>query len=415
MRFGLERMNRLLTALGEPQRAQPAIAVVGTNGKSSTTRFCAAILAGQGLRVGAYLSPHITGWSERILIDGEPLGAVGFADAIGRVKSAADSLDRGPDDRVTQFEALTAAAFVAFAEAGVDAAVVEAGLGGRFDATNVLPDAGVRIFTNVALEHTELLGDTVAQIAAEKLAISPDGFAGWVFGRLDPDAAAGVAAECARREMTGWRLDREVALLRTPAGVEVRCPGETYTDLRLGVGGSFQDENLAVAVAACRRFLGHPLGEDSLRASVAAVRIPGRLEVFAGAPTVVIDGAHNPAGIAALVAALAEAPQWGRPVAVMSLLADKDAEAMIAPLASVVAAVIATRSHHRRAVSPDSLVALAGRAGIPAEAVEDPRDALDVARRRAGEFGTVVVCGSLYLLADIRPLLVASVGGSTGR
>ncbi len=415
MRFGLERMNRLLAALGNPERAQPAIAIVGTNGKSSTTRFCAAILASEGLRVGAYLSPHITGWSERILVDGEPVTAHPFAGAIARVRAAADGLDRGPDDRVTQFEALTAAAFVAFAEAGVDAAVVEAGLGGRFDATNVLKGATVRVLTNVALEHTELLGDTVAQIAAEKLAIAPDGFDGWVFGRLDGDSAAGVAAECARRGMSAWWLDRDVTVIRTGAGVEVRCPGGRYNDLRLGVGGSFQDENLAVAVAACQRFLDRPLDDVSLRMAVSAVRIPGRLEEFPGQPTVVIDGAHNPAGIEALVGALTATPSWARPVAVVSLLTDKDAQAMIGPLASVVTAIVATRSHHQRAVSPDSLVALAGRAGIPAEAVEDPRDALDVARRRAGELGTVVVCGSLYLLADIRPLLVASVGGSTGR
>ena len=175
MRFGLARMQHILAELGDPHRAQPAIHVVGTNGKSSTTRLLAALLAGEGLRSAAYLSPHIVGWTERLMIDGQTVDDDAFAEAIGRVRQMVTRLGYQDEDAVTQFEVLTAAAFVAVAAAGMDVFVVEAGLGGRYDATNVLDGGVVTVLTNVSREHTDLLGDTVTQIAGEKLAVAPDG------------------------------------------------------------------------------------------------------------------------------------------------------------------------------------------------------------------------------------------------
>ncbi|HWH14236.1 MAG TPA: cyanophycin synthetase [Miltoncostaeaceae bacterium] len=407
MRFGLERMSRLLAALGDPQRAQPAIHVVGTNGKTSTVRLAAAALTSAGLRTGAYLSPHVTGWAERIEVAGAPLDDAALAAALTRVRRAADDLDREPGDDVTQFEALTAAAFLTLAEAGLDAAVIEAGLGGRYDATNVLRGGRVTVLTNVALEHTELLGDTHAAIAAEKLAVAPDGSDRLVVGRLSPAAAAAVDAECARRGLSGWRVGREVEVDDAGEALRVRCPGAVYDDLRLGVRGRFQHDNVAVAVAAAQRFLHRPPAPGPLRAALAAVRVPGRLELFPGRPPVLMDGAHNPDGMEALVASLPGIAA-GRPVvAVVSLLDDKDAAAMLGALAPAVAALVATRSRHRRARPPADLRDAAEAAGARAHVEDAPSAALAWARGRAGGDGLVLVCGSLYLLADLRPALVA--------
>jgi dihydrofolate synthase / folylpolyglutamate synthase len=405
MRLGLERMHRLLASLGDPHLRAPAVHVVGTNGKSSTTRLAAGVLRAHGHRVGAYLSPHITGWHERTEIDGAAVGPAAFAAAVGEVRDAAGGLGLPDDDGVTQFEVLTAAAFVAMAQAGVDAMVVEAGLGGRYDATNVLGTPRAVVLTTVGIEHTEFLGDTLAAIAGEKLAVAPDGYGGLVLGRLSPPAADAVEAICRERRLSGWRVGREITVATGPGGVTVTCPGGVYDALPLGLRGGFQRDNLAAALGACERFRGGALDPAAVRAAVASVRVPGRLEVFPGTPPVVLDGAHNPDGMEALVAALPEV-RGDRPlVAVVSLLADKDAGRMLGMLTPHCSAVVATRSAHRRA-RPAADVAKAARAhGARTVEVEDPVEALEGARRLAGPGGVVLVCGSLYLLVDLRPLL----------
>jgi len=408
MRFGLERMRRLLGALGDPHLAFPAVHVVGTNGKTSTTCMASALLTAHGLRCGAYVSPHVTGWNERTLIDGRALEAARFGAAVGAVRDAAGRLRLAADDGVTQFEVLTAAAFLALAEARVDAAVIEAGLGGRWDATNVFGGGRVTVLTNVSLEHTELLGDTVTAIAGEKLAVAPDGSDRLVVGALG-SAAAEVEAVMGGRGLDGWRHGRDFTVEESPDGTVVRCPGAVYEGLRIGPRGAFQHDNAAVAVAAAQRFTGGPLDPRATRAALRAVRVPGRLEIVPGDPAVALDGAHNPAGIAALVAALPEALGGRRPVAVVSVLGDKDVSAMLGMLAPACAAVVATRSVHRRAADPALLAAEARAAGTPAEVVDDPRAALEHARRLAGTGGVVLVCGSLYLLADLRPEVIRPV------
>ncbi len=405
MKFGLERIHLLLEALGHPERAQPALHVVGTNGKSSTSRLAAAALAGQGMLVGTYLSPHIEDWTERIEIDGRPLADGPFADAVEAVRAASEGLGLPPEEGVTQFEALTAVGFQAFAAAGVDAAVVEAGLGGRYDATNVLaPDAAV-ILTNVALEHTDLLGSTEAAIAGEKLAVAADGCDRLVVGPLSPGADVAVREEMAARELGGAMYGPELFARQTPEGVDVVTPWATYAGLPLPVHGAFQRRNLAVALAGAERLLGRTLEPEGLRRALAAVRIPGRLEVVAERPLTVLDGAHNPAGMAALVEALPTVTGPRRCVAVVALLGDKDARGMLDQLATVAEAVVGTRSSHPRAVSPETLAGLAAERGVEALAVEDPLEAVATARALAGPDGAVVVCGSLYLVSDLRPRL----------
>jgi dihydrofolate synthase/folylpolyglutamate synthase len=412
MRFGLERMRRLLTALGDPQEHAPAIHVVGTNGKSSTCRLAAAALRGQGLRVGTYLSPHVTGWRERIEINERAVAQERFADAIGAVRDAVDGLALDDDDRVTQFEVLTAGAFQAFRTAGVEALVVEAGLGGRYDATNVMPAGTIVVLTNVALEHTELLGTTEAAIAAEKLAVAPDGCDLLVCGRLDEAARRAVEEECSRRALSGWWVGAQIAVTATSRGVDVTTPAGAYPGLPLPLRGDFQRDNLAVAVAAAERRIGSALRLGPLRRAVGRVRMPGRLEPVAERPLTILDGAHNPAGMAAMVGSLRAIVGRRTTVAVVSILGDKDAAAMIASLADVCSAIVATRSSHARAATPEGLAHLGMLAGMRAEVVEDPLAAIARGRALAGPRGALVVCGSLYLLADVRAHVVGGAEGS---
>jgi len=415
IRLGLDRIRALLDRLGTPELGIPAIHVVGSNGKSSTTRLAGVALGSQGLRVGIYLSPHISGWRERIEVDGAAVSAARFARAITAVREAADALDLPDGDRVTQFETLTAAAFWTFSRARCDAVVVEAGLGGRHDATNVLGPHAVVALTNISLEHTDILGPTEADVAGEKLAVVADGSHRLVVGRLSDEAARAVEGESRRRGLESWRLGREIEVRMRAGRLDVATPGRRYAGLTLGVQGRFQRDNVAVGIAAAERLLERPLTLRPLRRALAEIRIPGRLESFPGRPLLVLDGAHNPAGVDALASSLGEAVGRRRPVAVISVLDDKDAGAMIRALAPLCRAIVATRSSHSRAVDPEVLVAAARAAGCPAEAVEDPRSALRRACERASPRGAVLVTGSLYLLADVRGALPGRLGSPDER
>jgi dihydrofolate synthase/folylpolyglutamate synthase len=333
--FGLGRMRALLAQLGDPQRSYPAIHVVGTNGKSTATRRSAAFLAREGLTVGAYTSPHVSGWSERIQVDGEERD---FETAIGRVRAAALLIG------ATQFEILTAAAFADFAAAAVDAAVVEAGLGGRLDATNVL-DARVVALTNVSLDHTDVLGDTREQIAKEKLAV----------------VTPGVTVVLGEAEWEPLARKRGAARI-------------VFTE--------------DVGRAAAEAFVGHKL-EGEVEASA-----PGRLD-FAGED--VYAGAHNPAGIEWLATRLPRDDY----VVCAAILADKDARAMLATLARVGTSFIATEAETERTLAADVLAGLAREFFADVESVPDATAALDRAAERARPNGAVLVTGSLYLVRDV--------------
>jgi dihydrofolate synthase/folylpolyglutamate synthase len=337
--FGLDRIKALLAALGDPQLHYPSIHVVGTNGKSTVTRTIEALLAGAGLTVGAYLSPHVRAWSERIRVRGEDAG---FAAAIERVRSEAERLD------ATQFELLTAAALVEFASAGVEVAVVEAGLGGRHDATNVLRSP-VQVLTNVALEHTDVLGTTRPAIAAEKLAVVQPGST-VVLGEGE------------------WE---DLARANGAAGVIV-------------AGRS----NLALAIAAAEAFLGRPVDGH------VDVELPGRFERRADDPLEIWDGAHNLAGLGYSLPRLPSA----RYVVVASILADKDVDGMLAALSVIAERLVATSSTNDRALSAEDLAERAAPYFTEIETVPDPGEALFRARSLGRP---VLVTGSLYLLADL--------------
>jgi dihydrofolate synthase/folylpolyglutamate synthase len=351
--FGLERIRELLATLGVPQLEYPAIQVVGTNGKTTTARLTEALLVGAGLHVGTYTSPHVTDWGERIRIDGEEADV---ADAVARVRAAAEAVG------ATQFEVLTAAALTAFAEAKVDVAVVEAGLGGRHDATNVL-QAQVVVLTNVALEHTEVLGDTREAIAAEKLAV------------LAPGAVA-VLGE------PEWE-----PLARSLGAAAVVVTGHS---------------NLALALTAAECFLGEAVDASA----VGAVEVPGRLERVGERPLEIWDGAHNLAGVGYLIPRLPARDDW---VVVASVLTDKDASGMLAALSALGDRLVATTSSSPRAIRAEDLAGAAAPYFVHVETVERPHEALRRARHAAGPSGALLVTGSLYLLADLASVRPARV------
>jgi dihydrofolate synthase/folylpolyglutamate synthase len=413
MRFGLDRMHKLMTVLGLPQRRFASIHVVGSNGKSSTVRFCAAILERHGLRTGSYTSPHLASFRERIEVGEEPVSEADFAAAVQRAAHAAELVNRtqAPDDGVTQFEALTAAAYHELARRGVEAAVVEAGLGGRFDATNVIPSK-VQVLTSVGLEHTRWLGPTLTDIAGEKLAVVRD-HATLVLGELPPEVrtvADRVAAE---------RRARIVAVGPEPdAGRPVGAVGPADLGIALRAPGRFQRRNFALAAAAAEAFLGRPLDRQALERAGAETRIPGRLDVVSERPLTVYDGAHNPDGARALADSLGEVVGDRRPrVAVVAILEDKDAAGMLEALLPAADRAVFTRSGNPRSLPPATLATLAeklgaGEAAAAAETVPDPRAAVERARELAGPGGAVLATGSIYLVADLmreRPSARASM------
>jgi dihydrofolate synthase/folylpolyglutamate synthase len=394
----LERMHRLSSVLGMPQHRFASIHVVGTNGKSSVTRMTAALLEAHGVSAGACVSPHARRWSERVLVHGEEIEPAAFVAAVKRVRQAAEVVDRTLEegDAVTQFEVATAA-FVALAAARVEAAVVEAGLGGKLDATNTIPSK-VTVLTSIGLDHTQWLGETEEEIAAEKLAVLRD-HTTLVIGRV----SAGVERLAERAA-----AERGTRLLRAPED-----PGE---GVRLRVAGRFQRRNFALSTTAAGAFLGE-LDPERVAEVAASITVPGRLERISDDPPTFLDAAHNPDGAEALAEALADlAP--GRPlVACLAILRDKDAAAMVRALAPVLDRVVCTEldpaalsgrglpgaSSHPAA----ELVEACEAVGLHAEA--EPR--FEKAVRRGRELavdspgGTLLVAGSHYALAPARAII----------
>ena len=394
-------MRKLTTALGLPQHRFASIHVVGTNGKSSVTRITAALLEAHGVSAGACVSPHTDRWSQRTLVHGEEVAPDAWAKAVEQVARAAEGVNRTLEEgeAVTQFEAATAASFVALANARVRAAVIEAGLGGRLDATNTLPSK-VTVLTSIGLDHTEWLGETEVEIAAEKLAVLRDQTT-LVLGEVS-DEVRGLAEATAR--------ERNARL--------VLAPPEPEFEVRLRAPGEFQRRNFAIACAAAEAFLGRLDPERAVEVA-AAVTVPGRLEQVAERPAVFIDAAHNPAGAAALARSLPAVAEGRRVVACLAILADKDAEAMIAALAPALERAVCTElpaaalaGHGRpgaRSRPAADLTARCEAVGLAAEAQPDFETALERALTLAVEEPEVLVlvAGSHYAIAPARAALAA--------
>lgn len=392
-RLGLERMRKLTSVMGFPQNRFASIHVVGTNGKSSVARMIAALLDVRGIRAGAYVSPHVGSWSERILIGDEPVADDVFAASVERTAQAAETVNRTLEEgeAVTQFEALTAAAFHALAASGVDVAAIEAGLGGRLDATNTIPSR-MTVLTSIGLDHTEWLGESEVEIASEKLAVLHD-HTTLVCGQLGVEVA-----ELARRTAE----ERNVELVWAPSG-----PGP---DVRLRAPGGYQRRNFSVAMSAVEAWTGSE-NREADRAVAESLQLSARMQLIGGEPPLLLDAAHNADGARALAEALPEVAD-GRPVVgCIAILADKDARAMASALAPLLAHAVCTEvpaaevpgPADRSSLSATELASELTAAGVPAtEAVTDPRAALDRARELAGERGGVaLVTGSIYLLSHL--------------
>jgi dihydrofolate synthase/folylpolyglutamate synthase len=415
----LARITELIDLLGSPQRAYPAIHLTGTNGKTSTARMIDALLRAHGLRTGRYTSPHLEAITERISIDGRPVSPERFAEIYADIAAYVDLVDSRHSERVTFFELTTAMAFAAFADAPVDVAVVEVGLGGTWDATNVL-EATVAVVTTIGLDHTALLGESVRSIATEKAGIIHPG-ARVVLARQPPEAAEVLAARVVAvdgsvvREGDGFGVvSRELAVggqLLTLAGTAA-----TYPEVLLPLHGGHQAHNAACALAAVELFLGavpdRPLDPEAVRAGFAAADSPGRLEVVRRGPTVLLDGAHNPAGVEALVEALEEEFAFAHLVVVLGVLADKDVRGMLERLEPAVAELICTTSSSPRAMPAEDLEALARDVLGDDRVYLEPRldDALDAAVRLVDAAGPgsgagILVAGSLVTVGEARSLL----------
>jgi dihydrofolate synthase / folylpolyglutamate synthase len=406
---GLERIEGLLDYMGRPHEGYPLIHVAGTNGKTSTSRLATLLLVAHGLATGTYISPHLQRVEERLSVNGRPATEAEFALAVSDVAGFAQLREEAGHPPNTYFELTTAAAFAFFADKAVDVGVLEVGLGGRLDATNVV-DAEVCVLTSIGIEHTEYLGEDVASIAGEKVAIA--GLNSILVSGPLPDAALEVAETRARdlgiqhrhygKDFSVLDAERGVgSWLVTIAGAE-----DTYEDIVLPLHGRYQLVNLANAVAATEALLGRKLDLEAVLDAAAAATMPGRMELLASNPLVMVDGAHNADGVVVLADSLGEEYPTTRWQLVLGVMGDKNVESMVESLAHLIEGIVVTAPKSERAVDP---VTLAERVrplvDVPVLVADEVALALDMARAEAGSQGAVLVAGSLYLVGEVRELL----------
>ncbi|GHJ90844.1 dihydrofolate synthase [Streptomyces sp. NE5-10] len=417
----VKRIAALMDVLGEPQRAYPSIHITGTNGKTSTARMIESLLGAFELRTGRYTSPHVQTITERISLDGAPISAERFIETYQDVKPYVEMVDAREEYRLSFFEVLTAMAYAAFADAPVDAAVVEVGMGGTWDATNVI-DGSVAVVTPIDLDHTDRLGETTGEIAGEKSGVIKRG-ATVILAQQPVDAAqvllkkaVDVDATVAREGMEFGVVSREVAVggqLLTLRGL-----GGEYDGIFLPMYGAHQAHNAAVALAAVEAFFGigaehaRTLDVETVRRAFAQTTSPGRLEVVRSSPTVILDAAHNPHGARATAEAVSEAFGFSRLIGVVSTSGDKDARGLLEAFEPIFAEIVITQNSTSRATDADALAAVAVEVFGEDRVVVEPRlpDALEAAITLAeeeAEYGGagVLVTGSIFTVGDARLLL----------
>jgi dihydrofolate synthase/folylpolyglutamate synthase len=423
----LDRIMQLVALLGDPQHATRVVHVTGTNGKGSVVRMVSAMLEACGLRTGTYVSPHLHDVRERIMVGLRPVSPDTFAEVHGEVEPLAQLVDARARERdgdaahpVTFFELTTAMALAHFAAEAVDVAVVEVGLGGRWDATNVV-HADVAVLSDVDLDHTELLGATAAAIAHEKVGIVKQGSA-VVSAAQVPEVAAVIAAAVEDHGGTLQVVGHDLVLVSTEVTgegqrVSLEVQGRRIDDLLLPLRGEHQARNLVLAVGAVAALLGPSfakVADDVLRAGVAAVRVPGRLEVISEAPVVVVDGAHNPHAARALATAITTAFRFRDVILVLGVLDDKDVEGIVAALGPIASHVVVAPAPSERAADVERLraaaVAVCGPRGVHVEVATDVGHALELAMSIVGPADGVLVAGSLTTVAAARAVLLPGGG-----
>lgn len=406
MKLGLQRITKLVKALGSPQKAYRTIHVVGTNGKSSTTRFISSLLEARDHTVGAYVSPHLLSLAERQMVDSVPSSEAEFCELVDRIRPVVEKVEKGlgGGERLTQFEVLTAAALLYFKEKACDVAVIEAGLGGRLDATSVI-SSDVQVITSIGREHTELLGDTLSQILKEKAAVIPA--KGRVaVGALDKELKVELKEFCAARQAGCHFLGEQFDVLADPRAESFEVFGVfgCYTDLRLNVLGRYQRSNAAVAIAAAELFAGGELDDAAVRTALSSTRVPGRLEVISTQPLCIFDGSHNPPGMAETMNSLRPILERRRLIAVVSVLRDKEALDMMRSLVPACDIMFATQSSSPRALSAEELAVIIAKVGRGPEVFidPDPRSAMASAYGLATSNQVVLVTGSFTLISDLK-------------
>ncbi|PYQ02098.1 MAG: bifunctional folylpolyglutamate synthase/dihydrofolate synthase [Acidobacteria bacterium] len=405
IKFGLETMRALCEELQHPERAFPTLLVAGTNGKGSVVAYADAALCASGLVVGRYTSPHLVRVHERIAVGGRDVGPAAFEAAVERVRRAAESLvgSRAIPAHPTYFEVLTAAGLDHFRRERVDVAVLEVGMGGRLDATNVVAPLASAI-VSVEKDHEAYLGSTLGAIAHEKAGVLRAGRA-TVLGPLPSEAHETVALDAAAMGARLVEARAGVTVDETPDGLGIRTPGFTYRGVRT-LAGAHQRDNALVALRLLEeaRAAGLAVDLSAAAAALGATRWPGRLErvVDHGRVPLLLDGAHNPAAARALAAYLAQEPPF---VLLFGVMADKDVETMTRVLFPLAQAVVLTRAPSDRAAAPEEIARRAGAVARGARVAESPRRALALARRLAPPGGQVVVAGSLYLVGEVTRIL----------
>ena len=431
--LALDRMAELVSLLGDPQRACPVIHITGTNGKTSTARMTDALLRSRGLRTGRFTSPHLVSFRERICIDGAPLSPEQFVATYDEVIPYVELVDSRHPVAMSFFEVLTGMAFAAFADAPVDVTVLEVGVGGRLDCTNVA-DGAVAVVTAISLDHTRLLGDTLEAIAGEKAGVFKPGAVA-VLAQQPLEAAEVLVRHAAEVGVTVAREGIEFGVLsrqQAVGGQQLTLRGlrGVYEDVYLPLFGVHQASNAVCALATVEAFAGvsdggigetAPLDQEVVREAFAAVSSPGRLEVVRRSPTVILDAAHNPAGMAATVAAVSEAFEFTRLAGVFAASADKDVAGLLAELEPLLSDIVVTRNSSERSMDPRELAELAGeifgeeRVSV-AERLDDAIDAAvaiaDEAAAEEGVPGTggVLITGSVVTAGDARTLLAPDGG-----
>ncbi len=415
----LERIRDLMDILGDPQGSVPVILVAGTNGKTSTARMIDSVLRSFGLRVGRYTSPHLESVTERISLDGDPLPAETFVQAYVEIAPYLELVDSRHPHPLSYFETLTGLAYTIFADAPVDVAVVEVGMGGTWDATNVAV-AQVAVVTPIGLDHQAYLGETVTEIAGEKAGIIDAGAVA-ILAQQPLDAAEVLLRRVAEVGATVAREGLEFGVVSRTLAVggqllDLKGLGGEYDGIHLTLLGAHQAHNAAVALAAVEAFLGGGAGQldiDAIRAGFAAATSPGRLEVVRRGPTVLIDAAHNPDGARTLATALADDYGFDQLVGVIGVLADKDARGLLEALEPVLAQVVITGPSSPRAYDPDELGAIAASVFGQDRVVVVPKlaDAIAEAIALAEDSGSigqsgVIVTGSVVTAGQARAMLV---------
>jgi dihydrofolate synthase/folylpolyglutamate synthase len=403
---GLDRIIGLLAFMGNPQTDYPSIHVAGTNGKTTVSRMVQQILGSHGLATGGFTSPHLETVEERFNLHGVQIDPRDFTDAVADIAWFVEGYEAENDTTVTYFEVTAALAFSLFSTAAVDAAIVEVGLGGRLDATNVL-DADISVITSVDIDHVEFLGDTIAKIATEKAAVVKDGGT-VVTGDLPPDALEAVEQRVSETGANWIRFGSDFGVAEAAVAVggwhcTINGVHGEYEDLFLRIHGRHQVDNLATAIAACEMFLGRSLDADVLSFAVASITSPGRLEVVRRRPVVLIDGAHNVQGFRGMASVLAnEFPpmKWHL---VLGVRGERSITDLLAEIDGHVAHVYATAPDDTQAIDPASIATDASEAlGVPSTVHENVTAALAEAVSAAGSDGGVIVAGSLYVAGEAR-------------